>query len=514
MAPPEMSMTDSLTPERPTETGEPTYSRPLPGQKRGEPDPGSSGVRLLTWLVLVPAFLMVVGLQQFSVFSASQTAIQEAQEIRPAGKADTFGLMSRFAVKIDRASRELSGKEGPDMNTTTLMTSVRDSATSPADQVRVAIVAGEMLGADEADESLAEAEVVLENLGEFLEENYLTGLAEDIASLRRLYAGESLTPEERQRLIDHHGWHGRVALSFGRDNDDPERKELLSGGLTLVLGLAAFGFVVVLALLGGLAAFIVLMVKLGSDRLRMRFVAPSPGGSVYLETFAVFVCLFLGMQLVGALVGQGLPSWAQYGLQWLVLPAIFWPLLRGVGLSRWRQDMGLVLPEGLFREIGAGLFVYLASIPVYLAAALLGLALVFLRGVFFQVVSPSAPPAVEPPMSNPVIDLIDSSDPASLIVLASLVTLWAPIVEELVMRGALYRHLRSRARFIVAALTSALLFGLLHQYDVFLMLPVMALGGMFALIREWRGSVLGGVLAHAVHNTAIFGLIAWIVSTA
>lgn len=514
MAPPETRMTDPKTLDWTPETGDLAHSGPLPGHRRGQPDPGSSGARLLTWLILVPAFLMVVGLQQFSVFSANQTAIQEAQEIRPAGKADTFGLMSRFAVKIDRASRELSGGDGPDMNTTTLMTSVRDSATSPADRVRVAIVAGEMLGAEEAEESLAEAEEDLENLGELLEEHYRTGLTEDIALLRRLYAGESLSPEERQCLIDHHGWHGRVALSFGMDNDDPERKELLSGGLALVLGLAAFGLVVVLALLGGLAAFIVLMVKLGSDRLRMRFVAPSPGGSVYLETFAIFVCLFLGMQLVGALVGQTLPSWAQYALQWLVLPAIFWPLLRGVSLTRWRRDLGLVAPEGLFREIGAGLFVYLASIPVYLAAALMGLALVFLRNIFFQIVSPSAPPAVEPPMSNPVIDLIDGTDTASLVVLASLVTLWAPIVEELIMRGALYRHLRSRARFIVAALTSALLFGLLHQYDVFLMLPVMALGGMFALIREWRGSILGGVLAHAVHNTAIFGLIAWIVSTA
>lgn len=480
--------------------------------RRGEPDPGSPRARLLTWLVLVPAFLLVVGLQQFSVFSANQTAIKEAQEIRPAGKADTFGLMSRFAVKIDRASRELSGRDEPDMNTSTLMTSVRDSATSPADRVRVAIVAGEMLGAEQARGSLAEAEETIENFGESLNESYRTGLAEDIAALRRLYAGESLSPEERQRLIDHHGWHGRLALSFGQDNDDPERKELLSGGLTLVLGLAAFGFVVVLAVLGGLASFIVLMVKLGSGSLRMRFVAPSPGGSVYLETFAVFVGLFLMMQFAGAVAGHMLPGWAQYGLQWLVLPAIFWPLARGVSVSRWRRDMGLVAPEGLFREVGAGLFVYLASIPVYLVAALMGLALVVLRGVFFQVVSPSAPPAVEPPMSNPVIDLIDGTDTASLVVLASLVTLWAPIVEELIMRGALYRHLRSRARFIVAALTSALLFGLLHQYDVFLMLPVMALGGMFALIREWRGSVLGGVLAHAVHNTAIFGLIAWIVS--
>ena len=80
------------------------------------------------------------------------------------------------------------------------------------------------------------------------------------------------------------------------------------------------------------------------------------------------------------------------------------------------------------------------------------------------------------------------------------------------MRGALFRHLRGRLGFVLAAIISAMLFGALHQYDVLLLLPVMALGASFAFIREWRGSLIGCITAHAIHNTTIFMLVTWLIS--
>lgn len=478
------------------------------------PDPGSRSAARLTLLLLIPALIGVIFLQQWSVSTATREARAEAQTITPSGRADTFGLMSQLTVRFHHALVKLDPAKGPAMLDQAGYVETLDSyATSPHEKMRAAIVAAELADADEALARLNDVNQLVNESEDQLEAEYVAALRQDLSLLSSVYRGETITQDERQRLIDHHGWHAQLALSYGKDSDDPERKPLIDGGMALMVGLVAFGALVLLALLSGFAALIVLCVKLGSGSLRMRFVPPAPGGSVYLETFAVFLALFMALQLVAGLLGTSLPEAAQFSLQWVVLLAIFWPLVRGVSFARWRADLGLVAPEGLFKEVGAGLLVYLASLPVYVAAALTGLALVFLRSLISQAMSPGAAPVVEPPMSNPVIELVETTDPVTLIVLASLVTLWAPLVEELIMRGALYRHLRSRLHFVISAIVSALLFGLLHQYDLLMLLPVIALGAMFAFIREWRGSLIGCITAHALHNSTVFLLVVWLISS-
>ena len=82
-----------------------------------------------------------------------------------------------------------------------------------------------------------------------------------------------------------------------------------------------------------------------------------------------------------------------------------------------------------------------------------------------------------------------------------------PPVEETIFRGALYRHLRGRVGVLGAAALSAVVFGLLHSYEVFALLPVVTIGFAFALIREWRGSIVGTVTAHAFHNGTVLTLV-------
>ena len=86
---------------------------------------------------------------------------------------------------------------------------------------------------------------------------------------------------------------------------------------------------------------------------------------------------------------------------------------------------------------------------------------------------------------------------------AACVTVWAPIVEEVVFRGCLYRHIRSRVPAVVAALGSALAFGLMHGYELVLLGPVLSLGLIFAMMREWRGSLVGPIVMHALHNATV-----------
>ncbi|HED53859.1 MAG TPA: CPBP family intramembrane metalloprotease [Phycisphaerales bacterium] len=482
------------------------------------PDPGSGRAERITLLVLIPVFILVVVLQQVSVSSTTQNAIEQAQGVTAPDQSETFELASRIFVKFEHLLRSLDQGEGSSPDAAIFAQQAEMMTSLPVDEIRVAILEGELLGPDAARKKLAEAMEKLLDEGHPYDEKTTALLMDDIDALDRLYAGEPVGEDERQGLVDRHGWFGELALSFGLDDDDPARKPLISGGGALVVGLGIFGMVLVVVLIAGLVLLIVGLVRIGSGAFRFRFRRPSPGGSVYLETFTVFVVSFACVQLLSALLEGHMSDEAHLvatlGAQWLVALSIFWPLVRGVPVARWRQDMGYIAPDGVLREIGAGLLVYLAGIPLYFMAAFTSLALVMLRQLIegaFQTGGEGSPP-MSPPQSNPIIEMIQQLGFFQLLLLGSLVVFWAPIVEEGIMRGALYRHLRSRLGFTLSAIASALVFAMLHQYDVLMLVPIITLGAVFAFIREWRGSLIGCMTGHCLHNATVFALVIWLLN--
>ncbi len=86
----------------------------------------------------------------------------------------------------------------------------------------------------------------------------------------------------------------------------------------------------------------------------------------------------------------------------------------------------------------------------------------------------------------------------------------APIVEEVVFRGILFRALGDRIGVWLAAIVSSAIFAVIH-IEVVLSQPV-ALGGLFAvgmvlaLAYQWTGNLLVPVVGHAVFNAASIGL--------
>lgn len=92
-------------------------------------------------------------------------------------------------------------------------------------------------------------------------------------------------------------------------------------------------------------------------------------------------------------------------------------------------------------------------------------------------------------------------DPRGAFVLDTLnVTVWAPMVEELIFRGLLYGTLRTRLSVLPAALLSAALFALAHGYAAAGSLSVLMSGMLWALAYEKTRSLLPGILAHAANN--------------
>ena len=80
---------------------------------------------------------------------------------------------------------------------------------------------------------------------------------------------------------------------------------------------------------------------------------------------------------------------------------------------------------------------------------------------------------------------------------------FAPLFEELAFRGLLFAILRRKFRFLPAALISAGIFGVAHGYGVVGLLSVCWSGVLWAWIYEKTGSLLPGILAHAINNLLV-----------
>jgi membrane protease YdiL (CAAX protease family) len=444
--------------------------------------------------------------------------LQQAGTSQQAGKAapvsdtapevmvDPFSMISKMVVKF----RPMVGPEAE-----RFLEQVDAAAREPVERVRAAIVAAEIKGPEEAIERMTQLE---SQLGAPVAPGWVVeldapvrdALASDVRTIREIYKGnkDAIDNARRDELIRRHGWFARVALSHGLADTDEPRAGLVGGGAPLLLLLAGFGLLVVGVVLGGLASFVIALVMLFNGKLRATFDRPAPGGSVYLETAAAFFAAFLGVKIVVSFAAQqGGFSDDQaiklaMGAQWGVALMAFWALFRGVEFSRAARDLGWHRGQGVVVEVLCGVFGYLAGVPVFIAAVLLSLVVMMIRGAIQQAAG-GPPPA---PPENPIIELVGKGGwlPIMLFLLA---TVWAPLVEETVFRGALYRHARSRLPVVVAAVLTAVVFGVAHGYEVLMLGPVIALGFNFALMREWRGSLIAPVTAHFLHNATVLGFL-------
>jgi membrane protease YdiL (CAAX protease family) len=171
----------------------------------------------------------------------------------------------------------------------------------------------------------------------------------------------------------------------------------------------------------------------------------------------------------------------------------FWPLVRGVDRATMFRSMGWTRGRGVLREILAGIATYLAFFPLVIAGFAVMIVLIQVFGF--------AP-------THPIVDQFSQGSPITIALLYLLAAVWAPVVEESIFRGALYHHSRRFVGFLVSALLAAFVFAAIHPQGIGGIPPLMALAIGFAACREWRGSLIGSITAHALHNAVIvtFGI--------
>jgi membrane protease YdiL (CAAX protease family) len=98
---------------------------------------------------------------------------------------------------------------------------------------------------------------------------------------------------------------------------------------------------------------------------------------------------------------------------------------------------------------------------------------------------------------------------AALVAVCVLVTVIAPIAEELFFRGYFFGALRNWRGPWLAALLTGIVFGAIHYGsapDVFL-LPLAILGFMLCIVRWRTGSLLPCIALHAINNALAFGVV-------
>jgi membrane protease YdiL (CAAX protease family) len=97
------------------------------------------------------------------------------------------------------------------------------------------------------------------------------------------------------------------------------------------------------------------------------------------------------------------------------------------------------------------------------------------------------------------------TSPAGTVVAFAAVMVGAPVAEELIFRGMLFRLARDRWGAAGAAVLTALFFGIAH-WSPWSLFGVVGLGLLLAALYHWTGSLLAPIAAHASHNAVSMGV--------
>ena len=203
-------------------------------------------------------------------------------------------------------------------------------------------------------------------------------------------------------------------------------------------------------------------------------VVPSGGAT----TPVLVASLFADVAMVGTILG------------WLVLRREAVVALLGVpARGRWIREIGV--------GIGVGVLLY-----VVVGFVVGGSVLWFLQQVFHQGIAiPS--------------QLSADLSPAARVLAAILAIAIAPPAEELFFRGVLFKGLRDRRGFGLAAVVSAVVFGSVHWTGEWhgalaLVLSMMVTGLGLALLYERRKNLVTNIAAHCTFNIVGIVLLFWL----
>ena len=240
-----------------------------------------------------------------------------------------------------------------------------------------------------------------------------------------------------------------------------------------------------------------------------KFVARDNAHNAYVETFALWLIAFFGVQ-----IAVGHFELLTTNEQRLIANPIFffgslivllWPILRGVPASKMFADIGWT-PKKFFRNT----FLSVPSYAAWLPAVLVGFFVVFVLMSLAPMPTAVGEFAVPSMPGHPIQEMLSGGDALTWVTVVIAACVAAPIVEETMFRGVLYRHLRGLSMkygkafsIAISALVNGFIFASLHPQGILVvpLLTTLAIG--FSLVREWRDSLWTSILMHAFNNSMV-----------
>ena len=379
-------------------------------------------------------------------------------------------------------------------------------------QLVCVVLTNELLGADKALDKLSDLnERVIEH--DFKPSENQSILHDGVTNIVNACIDDSfddatLSIKEEELLHEKMGWLGRLAAVPEASGKTTLREEVLSEAMTgtVIASLAFLGGVV--ALLAGFVLAVRTIRSWKRGEFEGRFDNREGVHNIYIETFAIWLVYFFGIQFaIGSWVdAMGFdPLVVSPVIMFSSLIALIWPVIRGIPFSQVRQDIGWTSTKPI-RDFFAAPVGYLATIP------LVFITLLVLLSVFGLGMQSGAPAATEEfsrgqSVSHPLQEYVGESSAYVVLWVILSACVAAPIVEETVFRGILYRHLRDvtahwrvTATVVFSSLVNAFIFAAIHPQGVMLIPVLGSLAVGFSLMREWRRSLYPSMIMHAIHN--------------
>ncbi len=320
-------------------------------------------------------------------------------------------------------------------------------------------------------------------------------LADDLWRQR----ADALTEAELTLLHAEVGWLGKVAAAPEGIADEARRASLVADvagtttGLVVCMGAAA-----VVLLLSLVSVIVVLVLFLsGRTGFGAEFEPDARVAAVLLQTFAVWLAIMAVPHVIGLTVAE--PSrWVSMGAALASFVALSWPRVHGIGWADARRALGWHRGRGLAVESGCGVLAYLAGLPIVAVGC----------GTTVGLMAVARGLGLEADAAHPMAAGLGGAGLARFALVLAMAGIVAPIVEETFFRGALYPAVRAASAragrtlsVLVSAAVTSLLFAAIHPQS-WIAIPVLAsLGAVFALAREWRGSLIAPMVVHGVSNT-------------
>jgi membrane protease YdiL (CAAX protease family) len=492
---------------------------------------------LLAWVVI---FVMVLAI-----------AIGERHAEEKLGETAAQGNIQMLTVRAQArylvGTREQLARFSPGSERQ-IISQAKTLNVGPIDQrLRYVVLVGELDGPGAAIKALDDLDSVI------AQNKAVPSAQQDLLrkTLRQLYTdyerfhydAPSLSDAQRQTLREKLDWFGKLALAPEGDPqlrdecvavggavaaadinvecpDQSSRDEALQAAsrVTWIMW-SAVGGGIFFFLIGCVGLLFVLTLAIMGKLRGGLHCGWSPAG-VYVETFALWMLAFGGISIgVGQLDAYLGESFRPYRLMasalgtLATLVVLLWPVLRGLSWRQVREDIGWTFGRRPMLEPAIGAGCYFMSFPILLVGIVAVLALMGLQNLLSgggpshdDLTSASSP-------THPVVGPLASGDWSLRLQLFFLASIVAPIVEETMFRGVLYRHLREwthRFSFIgsvvFAGLLSSFIFAVIHPQGLLGIPVLMALAIAFVLTREWRGTLVPCMVAHGLNNGLVLML--------